>query len=226
MIRILDNALIRRPTRLLFCALLPLVACAAVSSTPTRHATAMTVPAPTVSSPTTTQLRQDGLQVDVRFELTGKEQLQVHYSVDNQGAMPMMVFDRGNVHAILTKQQSVGAVGQPLFRMQGRDLTLLHLARALPDPTPISPPTPVAARVPQGERLQGRFTFDLTLADAPQRVRWCLGVAAFNDNDFQQARDGNGVDLWTASFALADTQQQLCTPWFDLQAGRFEDTAS
>lgn len=227
MIRILENLLIRWPTWLLFCGALPLSACAAVSTPSTQQATAMPVSASTVPSPgTTTQLRHHDLQIDVHFEVIGKERLQVQYSMHNQGATPMMVFDRGNVHAILAKQQSVGAVGQPSFRMDGRDLTLSHLAQPLPDPAPTSPPTPVAARLLQGERVQGQFLFDLTLVDDPRRVRWCLGVAAFNEDDFMQARDGNGVDLWTASFAMAERQQRLCTPWFDLQAGRFEEAAS
>ena len=169
-----------------------------------------------------TRLQHAGLQVDVAFERLDAGRLSVRYAIENAGTAPMAIFDRGNVHAILTKQQSAGAVGQPRFRVDGGDLTLSHTALPLPDPAPTSPPTPVAARLAPGERLQGQFDADLTLADDPQRVRWCLGVAPFSEDDFMQARDGNGVDLWTASFAMAERQQQLCTPWFDLRLQRFE----
>jgi hypothetical protein len=92
------------------------------------------------------------------------------------------------------------------------------------------PPVPLAARLGKGEALDGAFAFDLSLTVGVERVRWCLGVAPFNDREFRaddrsvdrsKLASGGEADAWQASFAVVDAQEMLCTPWFVLGDGAF-----
>lgn len=187
------------------------------------RASAMATPTILTSDPASARVQQGQAFLVARFSMADAGTLQVDYTLRNQGSTPLAVFDRGDVHSILTKRLTAGNVPDPRFRQEGDGLTLSHMALPLPDPAPTSPPTPVAARVAPDAALEGHFRFGLGLVDAVKRVRWCLGVAPFNEDDFiQSSRQVEGVDLWSASFVVVDTQQLLCTPWFDLAAKRFE----
>ena len=162
----------------------------------------------------------EGASLEAAFAYAASARaLHVRYRLHNEGKAPLMVFDRGNRHAVMIKQLVQGEIAAPMFATEGDDVTLSHRALPLPQPAPTVPPTPLAARVEPGASLAGEFEFALPVENAPKRLRWCLGVAPFAPNDFQ-AIEGEAV--WTASFAVAESQQVLCTPWFDVNSGSFE----
>lgn len=150
--------------------------------------------------------------------------LRVRYRLDNTGVNALAVFDRGDRHMVQTRQLAAGDVPSPFFAIdETGGLTLSHEALPLPVPAPTSSPTPLAARLMPGASLEAGFSFALPASIAAGRVRWCVGVAPFNGDDFSAGEVTAGVDLWRASFAVVDQQQRLCTPWFDLAGGRFID---
>lgn len=161
-------------------------------------------------------------QLEARFEYAEGAPLKVAYTLRNEGKAPLMVFDRGNRHAVLTKQLVQGEVAAPTFSQEEGDLTLSHRALPLAKPHPIIPPTPLASRVEPGTALEGAFTFSI-VSDMPvERVRWCLGVVSFA-GDFKALKpEPQQQEVWLGSLSHADRQQLLCTPWFDLSAGAFE----
>ncbi len=164
-----------------------------------------------------------GVKVDFDYS-RAEGLLQVRYRVENRSTATLAVFDRGDRHAVLTRQLVAGDVGSPLFSAdEGGGVTLSHEALPLPIPAPTSPPTPLAARLAPGASLEGEFAFTLPASSDPQRLRWCLGVAPFNQDDYSAGETVGVVDLWRASFAVVNDQQRLCTPWFDLAGGRFID---
>lgn len=191
------------------------------------HAYAQTPPGKTAMSPSepaSTIVEGDsGAKLQATFDLDdAKQRLSVRYRIDNTGDVPLAVFDRGNAHAVLTKRQKAGAVAAPLFKQDGGDLTLSHVAMPLPTPAPTVPPTPLALKLDSGASLDGAFDFNLLLADAPKRVRWCLGVAPFAEDEFTASKQGGEPQVWSASFAVIESQRTLCTPWYDLTGGAFE----
>ncbi|MBJ7575929.1 hypothetical protein [Luteimonas sp. MC1828] len=198
------------------------------------------LPQPSQAQPETSKMHEedrpartavDGGQarLEVAFDPVG-ERFAVRYRVTNTGDGPLAVFDRGDRHAVLTGRLESGAIAMPRFTQEGGDLSLDHAARALPDPAPTVPPVPLAARLGKGEALDGAFEFDLSLTVGVERVRWCLGVAAFNDKDYRaddrsvdrsKLASGGDADAWQASFAVVDAQEMLCTPWYVLADGGF-----
>ncbi|WP_101926380.1 MULTISPECIES: hypothetical protein [Luteimonas] len=174
------------------------------------------------STSSTTRIAEAQASLDVDFATPAAGVLQVRYRLRNGGAEAIAVFDRGNRHAVLTGQQVRGAVGMPLLRedADGR-IILQHVAIRLPNPAPTLPPTPLATRVAPGHALEDGFTFSRWLGDPPRHVRWCLGVAPFDAADFHAPDTVDGIEIWQASFALADRQRLLCTPWFDVANGVF-----
>lgn len=165
----------------------------------------------------------EGASLEAAFAREG-ERLGVRYRIRNTGDGPLAVFDRGDRHAVLSGRVAAGAVPSPHFSEDGAGgLTLAHVARALPHPAPTLPPVPLAARLAPGDRLEGEFGFDLSLATGLERVRWCLGVAPFDEATFEASESSGPVAVWTAPFELADTQQRLCTPWFDVKTGAFAE---
>lgn len=173
------------------------------------------------SEAASTTVEGAGARLEVSFQTAAGGPLQVRYRVHNTTDADLAVFDRGNRHAVLTGRQHGGAVGDPSFREDGDDLTLSHVALPLAQPTPTVPPVPLAAKLAAGETLEGSFAFTAPTAGVPKRIRWCLGVAPFDQADFSAPEEVDGVEIWQASFALAERQQTLCTPWFDLSRGMF-----
>ncbi len=169
-----------------------------------------------------TRIDGEGATLEVAFDPDGKR-LAVRYRISNAGDASLAVFDRGDRHAVLTGRLKAGEVPAPHFE-QADDvsLTLSHVARALPQPTPTVPPVPLATRLAPGASVDGAFEFDLSLAVGLERVRWCLGVAPFDETTFEASESEGEVAVWTASFDVAESQQRLCTPWFDVAAGGFE----
>lgn len=166
--------------------------------------------------------------LEAAFDYSASQRvLKVQYQVDNTSGEPLAVFDRGDRHAVQTRQHAAGEVPSPFFAVDEEGgVTLSHEALPLPTPAPTSPPTPLAAKLAPGESVKGEFSFTLPASIAGDRLRWCVGVAPFNGSDFNSGEQVAGVDLWRASFAVVDTQQRLCTPWFDLSRGVFTDAES
>ncbi|WP_394002036.1 hypothetical protein ACF3M1_15175 [Luteimonas sp. WGS1318] len=161
-------------------------------------------------------IEADGIALDAVFELQG-EALQVRYRLRNAGDDAVAVFDRGDRRAVLTKRQAAGAVGVPFLRDEavGR-VTLLHVAQALPTPSPTVPPTPLARRLDADAEIEGAFAFSQWLGAPPAQVRWCLGVAPFDPARLFAPETVDGIEVWQADFAFADVQVLICTPWFDM----------
>lgn len=177
----------------------------------------------TMAEPSSATIQGEGLRLEAAFQAAAGQPLHVRYRVHNTGQADLAVFDRGNRHAVLTKRQKTGEVGQPTFREEGEgDLTISHVALPLPNPSPTLPPTPLAARLAAGQELEGEFTFSPLLGDPPKRIRWCLGATQFDEELFRDAEQAGGVEVWQASFTLVDAQQVLCTPWFDVAKGAFQ----
>ena len=171
---------------------------------------------------TTTRIDADGVAIEVAFDARPGAPVEVHYRLRNTGTAPLAVFDRGDRHAVLTGRQATGDIGAPGTREDGGgDVTLSHIARALPSPSPTLPPVPLAARVDAGAALEGHFRASPMTLDAPKRLRWCVGVVGFDPAAFGSPERVGEVEVWQASFDLADRQRLVCTPWFDLAAGGF-----
>lgn len=160
--------------------------------------------------------------LEARFEYAEGAPLKVSYRLRNEGKAPLMAFDRGNRHAVLTKKLTQGDVAAPTFSQEDADLTLSHRALPLAKPHPVIPPTPLASRVEPGATLEGAFEFALDTDVPVDRVRWCLGVVPFAD-DFKALKpEPNKPEVWLGSFSHAESQRLLCTPWFDLATSAFE----
>ncbi|MCD9029667.1 hypothetical protein LDO26_15850 [Luteimonas sp. BDR2-5] len=169
-----------------------------------------------------TEVSAAGVELQVTFEPRDDGALHVRYRLHNTGDVPLAVFDRGDRHAVLTKRQVTGAIGVPFARAnEPGQVTLLHVAQALPQPAPTVPPTPLARRLNPGASDEADFTFSQWLDDPPRQVRWCLGVAPFDEARTFLPETVDGREVWQADFAYADDQQLLCTPWFDVAAKRF-----
>lgn len=163
-----------------------------------------------------------GVALEAEFAYAAsKRVLTVRYRLHNLGDVPLAVFDRGDRHAVATGRQKAGAIAAPTVQTENGDVSLSHAASPLPRPAPTLPPTPLAIRVPAGAEAAGRFEFAIPGADAPKRLRWCLGVATFEDGDFIAPESVGEVEIWRASFAVAERQQLVCTPWFDIAANAF-----
>ncbi|WP_058833719.1 hypothetical protein [Luteimonas abyssi] len=181
-------------------------------------------PPPATDDPATTEVASDTLRLTATFafaEQTGA--VSVRYRLENGGADPVAVFDRGDRHAVLTGRQTEGVVGEPIFVEDAPgEVSLYHAARALSQPTPTVPPTPLAAKLAGGDALEGTFVLAPPTEQPLRRVRWCLGVAPFDPAAFSAPETRDGVEVWRAGFEQAEQQTLLCTDWFDVEAGRFD----
>ena len=161
-------------------------------------------------------------RLEVRFDYAGSRPLKVSYRLHNDGKAPLMVFDRGNRHAVLTKKLVQGEIAAPTFSDEDGDVTLSHRVLPLTKPTPFIPPTPLAARVEPGAVLAGEFEFSVPTAQAPRRLRWCLGVIPFA-GDFKAIKgEAPAKEVWLGSLNDAERQQLICTPWYDVAKAAFD----
>ena len=150
--------------------------------------------------------------------------IEVRYTLRNGGDAPLAVFDRGDANAIAAGRHALGDVGVPSMQVDGDDVTLEHAVKPLPEGLDItSPPTPVAIEVPPGASIEGRFEFALKGTIVPKRVRWCVGVMRVGDAYLGSPQDTNAGKLWSASLAVVDHQQRVCTPWYDVASAAFQD---
>lgn len=168
---------------------------------------------------TTMRMSDAVMDVDMRAE-PGRLVVDVHYRLSNTSSTtPMAVFDRGDAHD--ARAETVGEVGTPIMMVTSEGVEILHRAFPLPDPSPTSPPTPIAMRLDPGGILEGKFSVTLPI-DSPTRVRWCLGHMPFDERYFDFPVTTKHGQIWLASFAAADAQTVFCTPWYDMTSGVFE----
>lgn len=209
---------IRFPSRLALAVALSATVPFAHAATPQAESAAMHEE----DVPARTSVEGEGAMLELAFDPNaGGDRLAVRYRITNTGDAALAVFDRGNRQAVLAKRQNAGDVPAPMFDTDGGDVTLSHVAMPLPTPSPTVPPVPLAARLVPGEAHDGAFEFDLALAGAPSRVRWCLGVAPFDEAASLAAESTNKVAVWTVSFEIVERQQRLCSPWYDIAGGVF-----
>lgn len=172
----------------------------------------------------TTRVQDGALALDVALSMPTAESVVLRYRLRNGGEGAVAVFDRGDRHAVLSGRMQAGAVGAPTFEERGNgDVVLRHVAQPAPaGPTgPSSPATPLALRVAPGETLDGEFRFTIPGAAPPARLRWCLGVAPFEQERFAVPEQSNAGEVWQA--LDSGNQRELCTPWFDRGQGGFVD---
>jgi hypothetical protein len=149
--------------------------------------------------------------------------IKVHYTLRNRGETALAVFDRGDANSLAAELHKLGDVGIPGMRVDGEDVTLEHVVHALPTDIDItSPPTPVAIEVPPGAAIDGRFEFVLGGVVVPKRLRWCVGVMRVGDAYMESPLETKAGKLWSASFAVVEKQQRVCTQWYDVDNARFE----
>jgi hypothetical protein len=207
------------------CALLMFVganaSCAPMQTSLSTEKT-MSSEAATARTETTVQGELD-TELHASFEYAPASRIiEVRYRLRNAGSKPLAVFDRGDQHAIGIGRQKAGEVGIPRQVEAGEDVSLIHAAAPLPEMEPTSPPTPVAIEVAPGAELSGQFQFALKGVIAPKRLRWCVGVMHIGDAYMDSPQPMKDGTVWRASFAVVDQQKTICTPWYDVAAGRFE----
>lgn len=165
-------------------------------------------------------VERDGLRLEIGIGVPAPGTVRVRYRLHNTGKAPLAVFDRGDRHAVLTGRQQAGAIGAPLvLQVAEGDVELRHVARreraGFTGPT--VPATPLALQLAPGAAVEGGFSAALPSTTAPlRRVRWCLGVAPFEDAAFFAAENVESGRIWQAGDGAVAAQQSLCTPWFDL----------
>lgn len=164
-----------------------------------------------------------GTQLLVAFDVRpGRLVADVRYVLRNTGPAPLIVFDRGTAHDVGTGSQVLGAVGVPAQEIAGEDVTLVHAATPLPEPSPTSPPTPLGIELAPGAALPARFQVMLQGPALPARLRWCVGVMPVDEGLLSAPQQTPEGRIWTASFAVVQRQARLCTPWYDVAGARFE----
>ena len=194
-------------------------------------ASTQTVPAQTASTQTASGLAADLARTTVRGRAATVEvemgfdaatgTVDVRYRLhNNDKTKALAVFDRGNSHEVSIGRQTLGAIAAPTWKGMGEEVELFHVAAPLPNPAPISPPSPLALEVAAGGELRGAFKFAL-LSGAPKRLRWCLGVLPWQASYFDSPSASDAGKIWRASFAVANEQETLCTPWYDVAKAAF-----
>ncbi len=183
-----------------------------------------TTTAATASAATIAEVQSPLAHLRAQFDYDpASRSLQVRYRLDNTSGGALAVFDRGNAHAVGTGRLQLGQVGAPTQRQQGGDVELFHVVSPLPNPSPTAPPTPLALRLEPGAQVEASFRAHLLGADAPARLRWCLGLMRFDEGAMRRSTETEAGPVWLASFGASELQQVLCTPWYEVEAGRFQE---
>lgn len=139
------------------------------------------------------------------------------YEVRNEGAQAIAIFDRGDSLALATRRQRAGENVLPMSDQDGARLTLSHLALALPNPAPTVPRISLAAKIDPGKSIAAAFEIDLP-RDV-REVRYCLGFAPFNADDFSAVDTQSSLPVWRTAFTVSAHQSELCSDWFVLVDG-------
>ncbi len=164
-----------------------------------------------------------GAELAAEFDYAAASRIiEVRYTLRNGGDTALAVFDRGDGNAIAAEHHALGDVGIPNMEIDGDDVSIVHAVRPLPDIDIASPPTPVAIEVPPGGSIDGRFRFALKGVVVPKRLRWCVAVMRIGDAQMHSPKETKIGRLWSASFAVVEQQQRICTPWYDVASARFD----
>lgn len=167
------------------------------------------------------QVRAANALLDLQLSYDAAHALLVaDYRLRNEGKQAIAAFDRGDSIALATRRLVAGKNVAPMLEQGGVRVTLSHFALDLPNPAPTVPRVSLAARIEPGETLSGSFRIEMP-SDA-RDVRYCIGVATFDDEHFSAAATPAGVALWRTAFTVAALQSRVCSPWFSLADGRFE----
>lgn len=173
----------------------------------------------------TARIDGQGARLEATMSVPAPGTVRVRYRLHNTGDSPLAVFDRGNRQAVLSGRQASGAIGAPTFEQGGHgDVVLRHFARVPGSGRftgPTVPATPLALQLATGAVVEGEFSFAIPVQAPLRRVRWCLGVAAFEEAGFMAPESAEAGTIWQAGDDAVASQQALCTPWFDMAAGAF-----
>lgn len=157
--------------------------------------------------------------VEARFQYQpASRALRVHYTVRNNGAVPVAVIDRGDRADVAAHRLQLGESGLPVFeRTDARSLSLRLAAQALSKPTPTIPPAPLAARLMPAASLDGELEAEMPAG--VERTRLCIGVLPLPDaSPLHDTVQAHGVEVGRVGLAAAATQTLVCSDWFELQA--------
>lgn len=162
-------------------------------------------------------------RLEARFERADDGRtLRVDYAVANPSDQTMLVFDRGDTHAVVTGRQQAGAIVLPLVSESGGDVTLLHQGVPQSQAGVTLPAIPLVLQVEAGKGYEGSFVLPLPRLAAGagryERVRYCLGLALLDEPLPDYAHFEGGV--WQVRPDLLDAQQVTCTPWTSLPPAR------
>jgi hypothetical protein len=168
-------------------------------------------------------VRSELASLDLRFRFDAQRlMLEAEYELRNESQRPIAVFDRGDTIAIANKRLVAGDTEVPMIAQDGERVILSHLALELPKPAPTVPRISLAARVETGSSSRGQFRIELP--QDVQEVRYCIGVAPFDDDHFTALDPKYGVSLWRTAFTVAALQTPICSPWFSLREDRFAES--
>lgn len=165
------------------------------------------------------------LELSARFDYAPASRIvTVSYTLRNLGETALVVFDRGDANSLAAERHKLGDVGIPRMRVDGDEVVLEHLVESLPDDIDItSPPTPVAIEVAPGASIEGRFEFALEGTVTPKRLRWCVGAMRVGDAYMESPVQTAAGKLWSASLAVVEKQQRVCTQSYSVERAAFID---
>lgn len=162
----------------------------------------------------------------LRAELFYSAQTQtvyVRYRIRNESAEHRLaVFDRGVYGDWAGAVYAPGPVGTARIEVDGGDLTVAHVAVPPPAEDPLRRHAPLARVLTPGQEHGSESATQLSPEAAPRRLRWCVGVARFVQDAFRHPQDTANGTIWVAEEAAVAAQRRLCTPWYDVAAGRLE----
>lgn len=169
---------------------------------------------------------QDGQDVSLHAEFqytAASNTLLVRYRLRNGSAeRALAVFDRGSYGDRAGAVYNPGPIGKPRLETRDGGSVLLHAPAPASAANPMDPlgHAGLAVEVKPGGEHADQFVYRFDGAQAPQRVRWCVAVAAFDEKQFRiPTQTANGT-IWAAGDTGVEVQQ-VCTPWFDVGAGKF-----
>lgn len=139
--------------------------------------------------------------------------LDFRYTLTNDGAAPLAVFDRGSLDTSLDAVGPTGKVARPTIRIENGDVTLDFPAQ----PTGTPDARLLALELTPKGRVQVEAWETLPGTDAVKRVRLCIPVAPMSDGQFEGAINGKDGPVRIAT-AIPRTQL-LCSDWVDIEHG-------
>jgi hypothetical protein len=145
----------------------------------------------------------------------------LQYRLRNESAdTAIAVFDRGVYGDWAGVAYAPGPVGKPRFAIDGDTATLTH--SAVPAVDGDMRTMPIAVHVAPGATLSDAFIHAGFDGVSPKRVRWCVGIAAFDETLFRSPQPTDRGTIWIANADAVARQTLLCTSWYDVENERFE----